>query len=187
VAGTNISVDYDDKQVQDALNRLLAVTENTRSVMMEISEYFHRRTRENFDNQQDADGNAWAPLKDSTEKRKAAMGVPVNKILHGQTLHLRDTIFPFFSDTEAGVSTGPGTEDYAAAMQYGTEGMNIQVPGHQRLISQAFGHELAYPVWANIPAFSFTGNTPARPYLGVSKSDEEEVLDILEEEILSFR
>lgn len=187
MAGTQqqISVDYDDIQVQDTLNRLLQLTHNTEPVMMVIAEYLHSQTREHFDNEQDPDGNAWAPLKESSKKRKADMGVPVDKILHGQTLHLRDTIFPFWSRNEAGVSTGPGTEAYAAAQQFGTEGMKIEVPAHQRLVRQAFGKELPFPVWANVGTYSFTGNIPARPYMGVGKEDEREILEILEAEILT--
>ena len=187
MAGTQqqITVDYDDVQVQDALNRLLQLTQNTEPVMSEIAEYLHGRTRDNFDAEQDPDGNAWAPLKDSTKKRKADQGVPINKILHGQSLHLRDTIFPFWSDNEAGVSTGPGTDAYAAAQQFGTEGMKINVPAHQRLVRQAFGNTLRFPVWSNVKAHSITGSTPARPFLGVSKDDEREILEILEDEILA--
>ncbi|MGB0468325.1 MAG: phage virion morphogenesis protein [Pontibacterium sp.] len=153
MAGTQqqISVDYDDTQVRDALNRLLNLTQNTQPVMMEIAEYLHGRTRDNFDQEQDPDGNAWAALKDSTKKRKADIGVPVDQILHGKSLHLRDTIFPFWSDDEAGVSTGPGTGAYAATHQFGDDRRNI----------------------------------PARPFLGISDGDEREILEILQDEILS--
>ena len=127
MAGTqsSISIDYDSQAVTDMLNQLIAQTNNLQPAMMEIAEYLHERTRDRFDNQQDPDGNAWAPLADSTKKRKQAQGVPVDKILHGQTLNLRDTIFPFYSNTEAGVSTGPGTEKYAASHQFGADERNI--------------------------------------------------------------
>ncbi|MDI3326771.1 phage virion morphogenesis protein [Pontibacterium granulatum] len=186
MAGTQqqITVDYDDIQLQDALNRLLQLTRNTKPVMAEIAEYLHGQSREHFDKEQSPNGTPWAPLKDATKARKSDQGVPVDKILHGQTLHLRDTIFPFWSDDEAGVSTGPGTEAYAAAHQFGTEGMKIDVPAHQRLIDQAFGNRLPFPVWVNVGAYSFTGNLPARPYFGLGPEDEREVLGILEGEIL---
>lgn len=93
--------------------------------MMEIAEYLHGQTREHFDNEEDPDGNAWAPLQASTLARKSRQGVPVNQILHGETLHLRDTIFPFWSANEAGVSTGPGTDAYAATHQFGDDSRNI--------------------------------------------------------------
>ncbi|MGD9861558.1 MAG: hypothetical protein AB7S90_16105, partial [Marinobacterium sp.] len=111
----------------------------------------------------------------------------VDKILHGQSLHLRDTIFPFWSKNEAGVSTGPGTEAYAAAQQFGTEGLNIQVPAHQRLMTQVFGNELPFPIWVNVGTYSFQGTLVARPYFGFGVEDKTEILDILEDEILGVR
>lgn len=151
MAGANIQIDYDDSNLQDALTRLLQHVQNPEPVMMEIAGYLHKRTRYHFDTEQGPDGIAWAPLAESTEKRKIAQGVPVNKILHGKSLHLRDTIFPFYSPDEAGVSTGLGTDAYAATHQFGDKRRNIE----------------------------------ARPFLGIGEEDQREVLDILEEEILS--
>lgn len=128
MAGSNssIRVDYDDSEVQAALEELFKRVKNTRPMMSEIAEYLHGRTRDHFDNQQDPEGNAWASLSDSTLERKQFLGVPVNKILHGQSLHLRDTIFPFFGNDEAGVSTGPGTDAYAATHMFGDDRRNIK-------------------------------------------------------------
>lgn len=148
---STISVDYDDRDVQAALERVFKVVSNTKPMMSEIAEYLHERTRDHFDDEQDPDGNPWEPLADSTRQRKQDQGVPVDRILHGQTLHLRDTIFPFYSKDEAGVSTGPGTDAYAATHQFGDDRRNI----------------------------------PARPYLGIGAEDEREILEIIEEEILS--
>lgn len=181
MAGANIQIDYEDEQVLDVLGRLVEVTENTEPVMMEIAEYLHERTRDHFDNETAPDGKPWAPLAESTRKRKADQGVPIDKILHGQSLHLRDTIFPFWSKNEAGVSTGPGTEAYAAAHQFGTEDMTIQVPAHQRLMTQVFGNELSFPIWVNGGAYSFKGALVPRPFLGIGEEDQREILDILQE------
>ncbi len=128
MAGTqsNISIDYDSQAVTDVLNQLIANVSDTQPAMMEIAEYLHERTRDHFDNQQDPDGTPWAPLAASTLKAKQRKGVPIDKILHGQSLHLRDTIFPFWSNGEAGVSTGPGTEAYAATQQFGADERNIE-------------------------------------------------------------
>lgn len=185
MAGANIQIDYEDEEVLDVLGRLVEVTENTEPVMMEIAEYLHERTRDHFDDETAPDGTPWAPLAESTKKRKADQGVPIDKILHGQSLHLRDTIFPFWSRNEAGVSTGPGTEAYAAAHQFGTEDMTIQVPAHQRLMTQVFGNELPFPMWVNVGAYSFKGALVPRPFLGIGEEDQREVLDILEEEIFN--
>ncbi|WP_293266752.1 phage virion morphogenesis protein [Neptunomonas sp.] len=128
MAGTqsNISINYDSQAVTAVLDQLIANVSDTQPAMMEIAEYLHERTRDHFDNQQDPDGTPWAPLAASTLKAKQRKGVPVDKILHGQHLHLRDTIFPFWGNNEAGVSTGPGTEAYAATQQLGADERNIE-------------------------------------------------------------
>lgn len=128
MAGTQsrITIDYNSQSVALVLDQLVAQAADLQPAMMEIAEYLHERTRDHFDNQEAPDGTPWAPLADSTKARKQAQGVPINKILHGQTLNLRDTIFPFYSSTEAGVSTGPGTEAYAATQHFGDAKRNIE-------------------------------------------------------------
>lgn len=193
-ARDTFTVEYDDANLQEAINRLVALTDDLTPANIEIAEYLHRRTRDHFDNEEDPDGTQWQPVSKATQDEKdrgysiggerTSLPIP-GKTLHGATLHLRDTLFPFWSKDEAGVSTGPATQDYAAVHQFGNEGEQIQVPAHQRLVTQAFGKMLKYPVWANVGAYSFTGNTPARPYLGIGQDDEREVLGILEDEILA--
>ncbi|SEQ24555.1 phage virion morphogenesis (putative tail completion) protein [Amphritea atlantica] len=128
MAGTQtaISLAYDSDPVYEVLDRFIEKVSNTQPAMMEIAHFLEERTRDHFDNEEDPDGNPWAPLKAATIKRKQRKGVPVDKILHGETLHLRDTIFPFWSADEAGLSTGPGTDAYAATQQLGDESRNIE-------------------------------------------------------------
>lgn len=145
----SISIDYDDSQIRQALDQLLEASGNLRPAMLEISEYLHERSRESFDNAQSPDGIPWAALNATTLKRKAKKGVPINLPLHGESLHLRDTIFPFASDDEAGISTGPATQKYAATHQFGDDKRKI----------------------------------PARPYLGLSEIDEQEIVDIIGDHI----
>ncbi len=127
MAGTQnaISVDYESEALSRVISQLLQRTSDLSPAMAEISEYLHERPRHHFDNEQAPDGTPWAPLAESTKKARARKGIPVDKILHGQSLHLRDTIFPFYSRDEAGVSTGPGTDKYAATQQFGDDSRNI--------------------------------------------------------------
>lgn len=121
----SIRVELDDSDIQKVLQKLSKVGGDMPAAMLEISEYLHERTRDHFDNEQEPDGTPWATLSPETLERKQKQGVSVNKILHGETLHLRDTIFPFHSADEAGVSTGPGTKAYAATQQFGDVDRNI--------------------------------------------------------------
>lgn len=128
MAGTNLSigVQYDDSQIQKHLRKLHKLSGDMSPAMLEISEFLHERTRDHFDDEQAPDGTPWATLSPATLKRKQAKGYPVDQILHGQSLHLRDTVFPFHNSIQAGVSTGPGTAAYAATHQFGDEKRNIK-------------------------------------------------------------
>jgi phage virion morphogenesis protein len=122
---SSIAIDYDDNEIRQALERLESISGQLQPAMLEISEYLHERTRENFDNAQSPDDIPWAAMNEATLERKQKKGVPINLPLHGESLHLRDTIFPFASNYEAGISTGPATQAYAATHQFGDDGRNI--------------------------------------------------------------
>jgi phage virion morphogenesis protein len=128
VAGVtnSIQVDFDDSDIQKALQKFSKIGNNLPAAMLEISEYLHERSRDHFDNEAEPDGTPWATLSPETLERKQKRGVSVNKILHGETLNLRDTIFPFHSADEAGISTGSGTKAYAATQQFGDDDRNIE-------------------------------------------------------------
>ena len=122
----SIRIDFDDSKIMRELNRLQSLGTQMQPVLLEISEYLHTSTRDRFDQGEAPDGTPWATLTPKTLARKQKQGVPINDPLHGESLHLRDMMFPFHSDTEAGVSTGPGTEKYAATHQFGDSDRNIE-------------------------------------------------------------
>lgn len=138
MAGThlNLSVDFDDAEIQKYFRRLHRLGADMSPATMEISEFLHERTRDHFDDEQAPDGTPWPTLTPETLKRKQAKGVPTNKILHGESLHLRDTIFPFHNPFAAGVSTGPGTAAYAATHQFGDESRNIEARSYLGLSAE---------------------------------------------------
>lgn len=76
---------------------------------------------------------------------------------------------------------------YAAIHQFGSGKEPVSVKAHQRKITQAFGKPLKEPKTANVKAHSFLQNIPARPYLGLSKDNENEIREVIKdwiEEIL---
>lgn len=125
MAGASIDITHNSKVVEQALQKLERVTDDLEPMMMEMAEYLHERTWDHFDKEEDPDGTPWAALQASTLERKQKKKVPVNKVLHGKSLHLRDLIFPFWSESESGVSTAPGTDAYAATQQFGDLSRNI--------------------------------------------------------------
>ena len=181
MAGTSIEIDLQIQEVHDAFNRLIQAGQNLDAPMREIAEFLNERTRDHFDKEESPDGEAWAPLASSTIEARQKQGVPVNRILHGKSLHLRDTIFPFYSEDEAGVSSGPATQKYAALHQFGADNMSIQIPQHNRRIESAFGKPLKFPVIQTVSARTATLNVPARPFIGIGSEDEDEILGILKD------
>lgn len=63
--------------------------------------------------------------------------------------------------------------DYAARMQFGGSGSDLQVKAHTKLIKQAFGKTLKYPVYANVKAHTKKDNVKARPFLGFEKRQRD--------------
>lgn len=77
---------------------------------------------------------------------------------------------------------------YAGIHQFGSGDEAVKVPAHKRIVRQAFGKALPFPVWANVGDYSFVQNIPAREYLGTSVDDEFEIRQVINDwfqEILS--
>ncbi|AZQ10160.1 phage virion morphogenesis protein [Shewanella khirikhana] len=67
---------------------------------------------------------------------------------------------------------------YAAVHQDGFSGA-VQVDAHTRLITQAFGKALAFPVHQSVAAFSRMMNIPKREFLGLSRDNQTEVYAVV--------
>ena len=67
---------------------------------------------------------------------------------------------------------------YAGVHQDGYSGA-VQISAHTRLITQAFGKALAFPVYQSVGAFTRMMNTPQREYLGLSTDNQTEVYTVI--------
>lgn len=67
---------------------------------------------------------------------------------------------------------------YAAVHQDGFSGA-VQVPAHNRLITQAFGKALKHPVWQSVSSFSRQMEIPQREFLGLSSNNQNEIYQVL--------
>lgn len=70
MAGASITIDYDDREVLDALSRLAGHVDDLSPVMAEIGEYLAEQTKQRFDQGIAPDGSPWAPLSPRYAKRK---------------------------------------------------------------------------------------------------------------------
>lgn len=67
---------------------------------------------------------------------------------------------------------------YARAHQEGFDGP-VQVSAHTRLIHQAFGKALRFPVYQQVSAFTRHMNLPSREFLGLSRDNQTEVYEVI--------
>ena len=70
MAGVRIHITLDDAPVRDALDRLSRASTDLTPLMRDIGEHLLNTTRERFVEQKAPDGSPWAPLSETTKKRK---------------------------------------------------------------------------------------------------------------------
>ena len=175
-----IKIDLADSNVRSAVERLLARTQNSRPAFFAIGELVAESTKQRFVAGRGPDGNPWAPNSPTIEhyvrqrsglfdkvtgkrtgtkmsftgragERKKAAIAAAKKPLHGLTGLLAEQIF--YNVVSDGVEVG-SPMIYSAMQQFG-------------------GKKSAFPhLW---------GDIPARPFLGLSPSDEQSILDVIEE------
>ena len=150
MAGTHISID--DTEVIDALNGLLELSSDLSPALRDIGEMLDNSHDRRFDQQVSPDGTPWSPLSDVTLSRKKRNK---DKVLTADG-GLRESLHP---DVTADTLTFGTNKLYAAVHQFGA-------------LQGAFGNNRR---GSPIP----WGTIPARPFLGFSAADKEEVQRIL--------
>ncbi len=150
--GATIRVEIDDAEVQRALDRLLAAGGDLAPLMRDIGEALLTSTRDRFEAEKGPDGAPWAPLSETTKKRKTRN---IDRIL-----------------TEHGYLGGN------LAYRAGSGEVEIGSPDKRARTHQfgaakgAFG---ATKRGAPVP----WGDIPARPFLGLSDEDKDDIRDIV--------
>lgn len=156
----------DDSDIQRVLGRLQKKAGNLHPCLKNIGLHLEESTKQRFIKQEDPDGNHWAALKPSTLKRKKGP-----KILT-ESAGLRDSIISAVRNNGLRVGTN---KIYAATHQFGRDKM----PEHKRKVTKVFGKTLKFPVWAQVR--NYDPKIPPRPFLGVSTSDREEIMAIVQD------
>ena len=186
MAGTHVQIDHNTASIADAFNQLLAKTNDGSEAFAAIASHLELTTRGRFDTETAPDGSPWAGHEPSTTKAREKQNLRVDKVLHGETLNLRDLIHTDYGPDSVWISTGQPASAYAAKQQFGADNLQVNVKAHQRKMTHVFGRELANPVTANVNAFSYTLNQEARPFLGISSEDEDAILGILGDFLMQF-
>ena len=154
MAGNRMGVTFDGKAATASLRGLLAGIENPAPLLAQLGEYTLRTTRARFKSQTAPDGTAWAALQPWYKKEKSQNK---NRVL---TLrgYLRGQLV---SQVVGGKSVEVGSNlIYAAVHKFG----GTMRPQNAKLL--AFRGHVAKSV-----------TIPARPYLGLSDADRNELVE----------
>ena len=134
-----------------------------RSLHKTLGEAAVTQTKERFRAQKRPDGGRWPKSRRARDKG-------------GQTLSDRGDLKNSINKRATSRQVEVGTnKEYAAVHQFGFAG-TVNIPAHQRIIHQAFGRKLKFPVAVNVKAHSIHQEMPARPFLGISAANEKELL-----------
>lgn len=154
-ASLGIHVRIDSTTEEKALERLARAAANPQPAFQQIGEYMDLATRERFDTQTGPDGQSWEPLSEVTIARRRKRGRKSNATLVDSG-NLRDLLR--YLVTNDGLEFG-SDRPYAGVQQFGAS-------------KGQFGKSRR---GGPIP----WGDIPARPFLGLSEVDKEEVQFIL--------
>ena len=170
-----ITIEHDVKVIQKQFDRLARKTSDTAPVRKDIGEYLQAATEERFNTQTGPDGKEWQVVSPRTRKRKKH-----SKVLTEQG-HLRGDVHYQVKDDALLLGVGLA---YGAIHQLGGEikqeartGVvtHFKRAGKGQRFSKAKG--ATHAMKTNHKAHSF--NMPARPFLGISRADETEIVVIV--------
>jgi len=122
MAGTHIRIELDDRQVRQALDRLLRATRDLSDPMAEIAEVLLENTQKRFERGQAPDGTPWAPLSPKyrrSRRKRRSRGADAILVLDD---HLRGELHATSGRDWAEVGS---SRIYAATHQFGDPRRNI--------------------------------------------------------------
>lgn len=155
MSGTEISISHNSDQISQLLNQLLDRGADLSPAMMEASTYLEGELRHRFDTETAPDGTPWAPLTPGSQAMKDKGSPRANKVLHGETLHLRDEFHFEYDNSSASISVGQHASKYAAMHQFGgTTSPRSMIPNKEIV---------------------------ARPFFGFAEQDEEYIVGLLQD------
>lgn len=163
-----------DGETEELLARLQSMENVDKAgVMNAIAEGLRTSTVERFSKQETPDGTKWEPSIRASGGGTAWDRNTKSIRKGGKTLLLSSALRTSIKSEADSTGAAVGTNlVYAATHQFGDE----------RTIRAKKGKYLRFQIggrWVSVPSVRI--NIPARPFLGISKTDEEEIREILEE------
>lgn len=151
----DVTIAYDDRDVEAALRRLVHAGQDLTPAMREIASILEEAAEEAFQSQRAPDGTPWADLSDHTKAARRKRGK-----WPGQILQITGDLAGSLTSAYDATSAVAGSNlVYAPTHQFGAE-------------EGAFGKT---PGGRPIPF----GDIPARPFLGISDEAKDDILDAI--------
>ena len=150
-----IEIEYRDREVRAALDRLRRAARDLRPAMRDIAAALEDSVLESFDAEASPDGDPWAPLSEATRSRRERRGTWPGMKLQAEGALVRSVSSAHDADSAvAGTNlvSAPVHQFGAKKGEFGSTRRGTPIP------------------W---------GDIPARPFLGVSAAAREDISDIL--------
>lgn len=160
-------IELDEKKITEALARLNMLNgSKARPAMVEIGRTLKASTQMRFRDQRGPNNSTWHKVRRGGQALRL-------------TGRLRNSIE--YVATVRDVSVGTNVV-YAKAHQFGLNEDQTVKP-HTRLVQKAFGKALRFGIYANVGSHKRSMRIWARPFLGFSQADKDDILEILGEHI----
>lgn len=153
-----VDVDSDAEQLIRRLERIRGI--DKAGVMNAVAEGLRTSTQERFRTETAPDGSRWKPSVRAVEKNRTTLT---------ESAELKTHIYAKADASGAAIGTNI---EYAATHQFGAE----------RTIRARNGKYLKFMIgdrWVYTPSVRIS--IPARPFLGISRTDEEEIRELIED------
>jgi phage virion morphogenesis protein len=170
---SGLRIEFDTSELEHTIGEMAERVTNRKPAMEAIGALAREAVKTNFA----AGGRParWKPVKHRDGQPLRDTGRLMNSIgkrVEGNTVYVGTNVV------------------YAAVHHFGAKMGSFgtvvqQVKAHQRQVTQAFGKQLKFPVWATVPAHARKvampwGNIPARPFMLLQDEDVVEIKELLE-------
>jgi len=152
-------ITVDDREVNAALNRLIALGQSPREVMQDIAAIGESSTRDRFRDGIGPDGNAWKPSRRAMERGGKTL-IDSNRLLSSMT-----------SQSGADFAEWGTNVIYAAIHQVGGD--------IRPKTARGLFFKVADGSFRRVKKVTI----PARPYLGINAEDEANIVDIVNQHL----
>ena len=170
MSDAGVSLKVDDSAVLGALSRLIAAGGNVQGVLKDIGERLVPSTKARFVSQTSPDGVPWKPVNPDYAKEKEEQGFGSSILTRGRDL--RDGIH---SQVDASSVEVGSNKIYARIHQLG----GTIKPKADRKTENGRPAALVFSIGGRIVKRASV-TIPARPFLGLSADDREEIEAIIE-------